>query len=73
MLERLLNAIHEDGSDIAACTVEMVWEDDAQRQLLTVKENCVLGRSEAQKVLLKESLLKQPVWYKLYRRNIHWL
>ena len=67
MLERLLNAIQEDKSDIAACTVEMVWEDDTPNRLLTVQKNCVLNRLEAQEALLKESLLKQPVWYKLYR------
>ena len=69
MLERLLKAIQEDKSDIAACTVEMVWEDDTPSHLLTVQTNRVLDRLEAQKALLGESLLKQPVWYKLYRNE----
>lgn len=70
MIEQLFNAIKEDKSDIAACTVEMVWDDNTPSQLLTVQKNCVLNRLEAQKALLEESLLKQPVWYKLYRREI---
>ncbi len=69
MLERLLLAMERDDSDIAACAVEMVWEDGTPSRLLTVRENCVLNRQEAQRTLLKEKLLKQPVWYKLYRRE----
>lgn len=69
MLERLFQAIQRDDSDIAACTVEMVWDDGSPNHLLTVRTNCVLNRLEAQRALLEESLLKQPVWYKLYRRE----
>ena len=69
MLERLLGAIREDDSDIAACTVQMVGEGVSTSQFLTVRTNCVLSRQEAQKALLEESLLKQPVWYKLYKRE----
>ena len=69
MFERLVKALQIDGSDIAACTVEMVWEDNTPSQLLTVQMNGVLDRQEAQKALLEESLLKQPVWYKIYRRD----
>ena len=68
MLERLAAAIERDDSDIAACTVEMVWADGTPSRLLTVKENRILNPLEAEKALLEESLLKQPVWYKLYRR-----
>lgn len=70
MYERLLYAINKDQSDIAACSVEMIWEDHTPSQLLTVQENCVLNRDEAQAALLKESELKQPVWYKLYRKEV---
>lgn len=67
MYERLLEAMERDGSDIAACAVEMVWEDGTESCLLTVQQNAVLCRQEAQEALLTETLLKQPVWYKLYR------
>lgn len=70
MLERLVAAMERDDSDIAACTVEMVWDDGTPARLLTVKENRVLERLDAEKALLEETLLKQPVWYKLYRHEI---
>lgn len=69
MIKNLLNAIQEDKSDIAACTVKMVWENDSHSELLTVSTNCVLNRLDAQKALLEETLLKHPVWYKLYKRK----
>ena len=70
MLEGLARAMETDGSDIAACTVRMVWEDETPDRLLTVQTNRVLDRFEAQKALLEETLLKQPVWYKLYKREL---
>lgn len=69
MLKRLLLAIHQDKSDIAACSVRMVWEDDRPGRMLTVRTNCVLDRQEAQRALLEEKLIKHPVWYKLYKRG----
>ena len=70
MMERLYYVIQRDKSDVAACTVEMVWEDETPSCLLTVKTNALLSREEAQEALLKETLLKHPVWYKLYRREL---
>lgn len=70
MYERLLHAIITDQSDIAACNVKMVWEDDSKSRMLTQQNNCILNKGQAQSALLDESILKQPVWYKLYRRSI---
>lgn len=70
MYERLHAAIYKDGSDISACSVEMVWPDNDIRKMLTVRRNRTLNRNEAQKALLNETLLKQPVWYKLYKREV---
>ena len=69
MYERLVTALQRDGSDIAACSVQIVWEDGRPGGLLTIQKSCILDRNEAQMALLKESLLKQPVWYKLYRSS----
>lgn len=69
MLERLINALERDDSDIAACAVEMVWEDGRASSYLTVRRNLVLDTYQAQRALLKETALKQPVWYKLYRKE----
>jgi len=70
MYERLMKALENDQSDIAACTVEMVWEDGTPNRLLTIQENLILDRSEAQLALLNETKLKQPVWYKLYKKSV---
>ena len=69
LYERLITAIYNDKSDISACSVIMIWEGSAEQKRLTVKKNCLLNRDEAQLALLKETDLKQPVWYKLYRRK----
>ena len=70
MYEKLLNAIRHDHSDIAACDVQMVWEDGRPERYLTKRKSCVLDRIQAQETLLSETLLKQPVWYKLYRADL---
>ena len=70
MYEKLVKTLHDDQSDIAACTVEMIWADGTPNKLLTVQENCTLERTEAQLALLNESKLKHPVWYKLYKKSI---
>lgn len=70
MYEMLMNAIQNEHSDIAACSVEMVWENKTPNRMLTKQVNCVLDKNEAQLSLLQESELKQPVWYKLYRQEI---
>ncbi len=67
MYERLLNVLRKDDSDIAACSVVMVWEDGDWEKLLTVKETALLDSDQAEKALMEETLLKNPVWYKLYK------
>lgn len=59
-----------DGSDIAACGVEMVWEDGTENRMLTRQGNCVLDTSAAMEAVIDESWLKQPVWYKLYKTEL---
>ena len=70
MYERLLNAIVADKSDIAQCNVKMVWENNLHSRILLQPNNCVLKREEAQLELLNESKLKQPVWNKLYKKDV---
>ena len=69
MYERLHAKMVEDGSDICACSVEMIWPDH-KTKMLTVTQNRILNRSDAQKALINETLIKQPVWYKLYKREV---
>lgn len=67
MYEYLYQRLAEDNSDIAACGVQMVWEDKTPSRMLTQEGNCVLNQEEAMRAIIEESWLKQPVWYKLYK------
>lgn len=67
MYQVLYEHMMEDDSDIAACGVEMVWEDGTPPRMLTPLGRCVLSTQEAVRAIIEESALKQPVWYKLYK------
>lgn len=67
MYRLLLERMRADGSDIAACGVEMVFKDGTLSRMLTPAGNHVLDNSHAMEAIIREDLLKQPVWYKLYR------
>ena len=67
MYEYLYQRLTEDNSDIAACGVQMVWEDKTPSRALTREGSCVLNQEEAMQAIIEESWLKQPVWYKLYK------
>lgn len=67
MYEHLYRRLAEDNSDIAACGVQMIWEDKTPSRALTREGSCVLNQEEAMQAIIEESWLKQPVWYKLYK------
>ena len=67
MYEYLYRRLAEDNSDIAACGVQMMWEDKTPSRALTREGSCVLNQEEAMQAIIEESWLKQPVWYKLYK------
>jgi glycosyltransferase involved in cell wall biosynthesis len=67
MYQILYDRMKHDDSDMAACGVEMVWEDGTPSRMLTRPGSCVLEREEAMRAIIEESWLKQPVWYKLYK------
>ena len=69
MYERLLAAMGRDSSDISACAVIKVYPDGQERWLTHI-DDCVLNRNEAQSELLQEGKLLNPVWYKLYRKDV---
>ena len=70
MYEYLYQRLTEDDSDIAACGVQMVWEDKTPSRTLTREGSCVLNQEEAMQAIIEESWLKQPVWYKLYKTEL---
>lgn len=69
MYEHLYRRLAEDNSDIAACGVQMIWENGTMR-MLTREGSCVLNREEAMKAIIEESWLKQPVTYKIYKTKL---
>ena len=70
MYELLYWHIVNEQSDIAACGVEMCWDDGTPSRPLTKTGNCILNRQEAMTAIIRESWLKQPVWYKLYKAEL---
>ena len=70
MYQLLYKSMAAEGSDIAACGVEMVFEDGTPAKLLTKTGSCILDRRSAMEAVIRESWLKQPVWYKLYRTSL---
>ena len=70
MYQLLYGRMLADGSDMAACGVEMVYECGSPSRPLTKAGECVLMREEAIKESISESWLKQPVWYKLYKTEL---
>lgn len=70
MYQILYNMLQRDQSDIAACGIKMFWEDDTPPRMLTPAGQKVLDRESAMSAIVEERELKQPVVYKLYRREI---
>lgn len=70
MYELLLEKLNQTDSDIAVCGVQMFWEDRSETQLLTKQGEIVLENADAMRALLEETWLKQPVWNKLYKREV---
>ena len=60
----------EHDSDIAACGVEMEWEDGTPPRMLTKRGCCVLTQEEAMRAVIEERWIQAPVWYKLYKREV---
>lgn len=69
MYQLLYDRMIADDSDIAACGVEMVFEDGSPTRSLTKSGSCVLEQESAMEAVVRESWLKQPVWYKLYKTD----
>ena len=70
MYQHLYENMLENNSDISACGVQIVFEDDRPANLLTKDGNIVLKTGEAMKAIIEETYLKQPVWYKLYKTKL---
>lgn len=69
MYEKLYRNLCNTQSDISACGVEMFWPDGSVRTL-TSESNRILENMEAMEELISEKMIKQPVWYKLYKSEL---
>lgn len=69
MYQNLYDEMIRTDSDIAACGVQMVWEDGTPSRMLTKSGCCILNTEDAMRAIIEETWLKQPVVYKLYRRD----
>ena len=70
MYQLLYENMNKSGSDISACGVKTVWDDEEECTLLTPLGHYILNRQEAMEAIIRESNLKQPVWYKLYKMEL---
>ena len=70
MYRLLLERMTADGSDIAACGVEMVYEDGTPSRIMTPEGTHILGNRQAMESIVMERYLLQPVWYKLYHTDL---
>ena len=70
MYELLINKMHETDSDIVSCGVNWVDESGGVLKCDMVLSDVVFSTEEAMKELLDDGALKQPVWNRIYKREI---
>lgn len=70
MYELLYEQMIDNSCDIVACGVQMTNDDGTPTQMLTTATNGVFNKTQSMAALIEESDLKQPVWYKLYKKSV---
>ncbi len=68
MYQVLFSLLKQDDSDIAACGIKQFGDKGASLHTMTSSGKYCFTTEEALHELILERHLKQPVWYKLYRR-----
>ncbi len=68
MYELLLSNLINNNCDISVCGIQCVSENETFINTLTPNGFHILDADQAMLSIINEDLLKQPVWYKLYRR-----
>lgn len=69
MYQVLFSLMEQDDSDIAACGIKQFWDKNTPPHRMTSSGKYSFTTEEALHELILERHLKQPVWYKLYRRT----
>ena len=70
MYRLLLERLERDGSDIAVCGVELVHEDGSPIRVMAPAGSHVLDHHRAMEAIVREDLLTQTVWNKLYKTDL---
>lgn len=71
MIETLYNEIIFSNTDIAACGIRMVWDDETPDKILTelCGKKVFNSTQEAMTSLIQEMCILQTVWNKLYKKT----
>ncbi len=70
MYSLLYEDMHDNNSDISACGVTCVYDNETEPTMLTSTGKYTFSTEEAMISIINEDILKQPVWYKLYKRKV---
>lgn len=70
MIEKMFTCINKDKSDVVSSGVKWVKDDGSLINDVTVDEDGILDTVTGMKELLKDGLLKQHVWNKLYKASL---
>ena len=70
MIEKMFTCINKDKSDVVSSGVKWVKDDGSLINDVTIDENGILDTVTGMKELLKDGLLKQHVWNKLYKASL---
>lgn len=70
MVEKMVNAIESDKTDMAICQFVMVYPDGGtQKSIDDIFENTTLSKKEATNLLLEDNRISNHVWRKLYKKE----
>ncbi len=70
MYEKLYQSMQRQDADIAAGCVRLVWDTGRSEEMISVAKEQTLSNVQATEALFEETLVKKPVWYKLYKREV---
>ncbi len=69
MVEILVNSLEKNNTDISICGIKLIKNNDVE-YLKWFKEDTILQKEEALKMLLENKVITNHAWNKLYRKEI---
>lgn len=70
MYETLLNAMQKTQCDVASCEFQNFYEEESIKEPMSSDAYEIFTRKEAMKALIQNTVVRQVVWNKLYRREV---